>query len=149
MLGIFRDKANPIFVFKNTVPINNNPIPININSSSESDVSTSDEMTADEFWKEIAHLSWRDRSDQIMNDNIIKSKIKSRLRTTAEIIQFRDFIIMYMKKLNVPSETIASHIVGKGKDFYNIVLSDFEFASYLTETESQNLLKIVNTLCSE
>ena len=87
-------------------------------------------ITASEFWQKIADLLWIDKSEgSVITDPI---KRDDRVEKFA-----KPFKIHLNNIINIPDideeikKNIISHIIARGRDFYNAITDNPSFAEYL------------------
>jgi len=101
------------------------------------------------YWNVITSLQWMDKSDGIMNVNdkleiinrkcdmsLFKSFINERI---AELrVKFHNHVVLQLKK--EVQIAFFTHIILKGRDFFDAVVSDIGFAEYLLECNEYQIL---------
>jgi alcohol dehydrogenase YqhD (iron-dependent ADH family) len=87
-------------------------------------------ITASEFWQKIADLNWVDKSEGFVIFNPIK--LDDRVEKFA-----KQFKVHLNNIINIPDideeskKNIISHIIARGRDFYNAITDNPSFADYL------------------
>jgi hypothetical protein len=156
MHPIFKKHAQPIYVIEKAKVsafsvISGTPAPAKYESSDTEESSESSEdigISEEQFWKTVDSLNWRDASDSVMNIVACKRKISSAYGFKQKLVQYagalKNSMVSKGTDEKLLTDTVLSHIVGKGQIFYTATLEDPEFASYIIDgSEAQSLYDLL------
>lgn len=109
-----------------------------------------------DFWDKIQTLRWHDRSEGMDITEVRRACNKfsrsdvNRFKSTYKRL-FEDLMVVlnemppeFVKKAGSNMGKLASHIIAKGSEFYNAILSDPEFATYMIENNEYFELPLFN-----
>lgn len=97
----------------------------------------------DIFWKTVSKLNWTDKSDGIINIEDKKKIIEYNIVSfTHDLNKYIDNLRpLYINRLEITNlDGFLSHIVAKGKIFYEAVCLDILFAEYIIENHEYQSL---------
>ena len=141
METLFIEKTTPIYS-KFSLKKENNETEKKIEKNDDEEI----------FWKTVSTFNWCEFSDKIITNDEYKTHIEM---MDYSIINYNSYLIYFENKLRsefqqqkhkkfkklskIENSKFLSHLVLKGKEFYNAVLKDLAFSDFIIDNNYQKV----------